>query len=73
MPYDITQTYDGKWRTPPRRNFYRACCDCGLVHKIDFRVLRMIRRYKGGWSKAAIQGAAYSVQLRAYRAPMSEV
>lgn len=37
--YDISQTIDGKWRTPPRnRHFYRACCDCGLVHREEYRV-----------------------------------
>lgn len=36
--YDISQTYDGRWRTPPRKNFYRACCDCGLVHREEYRV-----------------------------------
>jgi hypothetical protein len=34
----ISQTYDGEWRTPPRKNFYRACCDCGLVHREEYRV-----------------------------------
>lgn len=36
--YDISQTYDGFWRTPPLRHFYRACCDCGLVHREEFRI-----------------------------------
>ena len=62
----------GEWQTPVMRGYRMKCCDCGLVHEIDFRVLRMIRRYKGGWSRAAVQGAAYAVQMRAYRAPTSE-
>lgn len=36
--YDISQTIDGQWRTPTRKNFYRACCDCGLVHREEYRV-----------------------------------
>lgn len=36
--YDISQTIDGEWRTPPRKRFYRACCDCGLVHREEYRV-----------------------------------
>lgn len=26
------------WIQPIRRGYKMACCDCGLVHKIDFRV-----------------------------------
>jgi hypothetical protein len=38
MKRDISQTYDGEWRTPPRKEFFRACCDCGLVHREEYRV-----------------------------------
>lgn len=36
--YDFIQTYDGEWNTPPTRVYYRACCDCGLVHKEQYRL-----------------------------------
>lgn len=36
--YNISQTIDGEWRTPPLEYFYRACCDCGLVHKEEYRI-----------------------------------
>ncbi len=29
----------GDWELPAQRNFKLACCDCGLVHTIDFRVV----------------------------------
>lgn len=29
---------DGSWIEPTRRGFQWACCDCGLVHDLDFRV-----------------------------------
>lgn len=28
----------GDWIRPVPRGYKAACCDCGLVHKIDFRV-----------------------------------
>lgn len=34
----FTQIYDGEWEYPRRRGYSLACCDCGLVHKMDFRV-----------------------------------
>lgn len=29
---------DGAWVQPVRRNYGMACCDCGLVHRLDFRI-----------------------------------
>lgn len=30
----------GEWEEPPKhpRTYHLACCDCGLVHKMNFRV-----------------------------------
>lgn len=33
---------DGKWVQPSMRDFRMACCDCGLVHVLDFRVVRAV-------------------------------
>lgn len=33
------QQVDGEWVQPIRRGYKMACCDCGLVHKVDFRVV----------------------------------
>jgi Zn-finger protein len=27
---------DGDWVKPIRRNYKWQCCDCGLVHRVDF-------------------------------------
>jgi len=29
---------EGEWVLPVRRGYKMACCDCGLVHRIDFRL-----------------------------------
>ena len=34
-----------KWIAPlhgghGRRNYHLACCDCGLVHKVQFRIIK---------------------------------
>lgn len=31
---------DGQWVQPRRRDYRVACCDCGLVHRMDFRIYR---------------------------------
>jgi hypothetical protein len=28
----------GQWVQPVRRGYKMACCDCGLVHRINFRL-----------------------------------
>lgn len=30
---------DGDWIRPTRRGFKEQCCDCGLVHRMDFRIV----------------------------------
>jgi len=29
---------EGKWVEPVEAGYKMACCDCGLVHNLDFRV-----------------------------------
>jgi hypothetical protein len=36
----------GEWVQPVRRGYKMACCDCGLVHKMNFRLIK----YKSGIS-----------------------
>ena len=36
MKYDEPEA--GEWVQPIRRGYKMCCCDCGLVHKMDFRV-----------------------------------
>lgn len=31
---------DGEWVQPKRRAYRLACCDCGLIHRINFRVVK---------------------------------
>ncbi len=31
---------DGEWFEPAQKNHIMGCCDCGLVHKVDFRIYK---------------------------------
>ncbi len=64
LPEDFRDVKPGEWVTPVHQGYLLKCCDCGLVHRFDFRV---IKAHKMG-SMAQIQGAKYKVQMRAYRA-----
>lgn len=44
MKYPIFQS--GEWMTPDIDNFKMACCDCGLVHKVKFRVEKGLLQLK---------------------------
>lgn len=33
------QIHDGEWFTPKRKGFREQCCDCGLVHIVDYRIV----------------------------------
>lgn len=36
MKYDEPKA--GEWVQPRRRGYKMACCDCGLVHTMNFRI-----------------------------------
>ena len=38
MAVAYNQRYDGEWVDVTEERFY-ACCDCGLVHRYEHRVL----------------------------------
>lgn len=46
---------NGEWVQPVPRGYKMACCDCGLVHVIDFRVIKYAN------------GKRTKVQFRAFR------
>ena len=42
----FTRHRDGEWIQPLRRGYRLACCDCGLVHRIDLRIVRGRIQYR---------------------------
>lgn len=38
MKYD--KPIANEWVQPVRRGYRMMCCDCGLVHELDFRVMK---------------------------------
>lgn len=35
----LTQRKSGEWVQPRMKNYFMQCCDCGLIHRINFRVV----------------------------------
>lgn len=68
IPEVFKQVKPGDWQQPIPRGYLMQCCDCGLVHRVDFRVIKVNRGTRKGKRYATIQGERYRVQLRAWRA-----
>ncbi len=43
-PVRYEQTYPDEWISPVHRGYRMKCCHCGLVHSIDFKVVREGKR-----------------------------
>ena len=31
---------EGQWVQPRMKNYYLKCCDCGLTHRVNFRLVK---------------------------------
>lgn len=40
------QEYDNEWIQPIRKGYKMMCCDCGLVHDVDFKLVKHGRGHK---------------------------
>ena len=38
--YLFKQMQDDEWHAPRRKNYGLQCCDCGLVHRVDFKLIK---------------------------------
>lgn len=53
MADDFPSVEAGEWVQPVRSGYLMECCDCGLVHRLDFRLIK--------W------GRGHRIQFRAFR------
>ena len=54
----LQKAKDREWLQPKRKGFLMGCCDCGLVHRMDFVVVK----------DGKVLGKEFKVQFRASRA-----
>ncbi len=50
----MEEVKSGQWVQPVRKGYLMACCDCGLIHRLNFRLVK--------------RGRGQSIQLQAFRA-----
>lgn len=53
------------WQAPTMKRYRMGCCDCGLVHDLQFKVLRVKTRSKGAFTGDEVPG--HRVMFRAKR------
>lgn len=52
------QVGPGEWQQPILKGYRMACCDCGLVHTMDFRIVKgkiQFRAFRNERSTAAMR------------------
>jgi hypothetical protein len=55
-----------RWINPIMDNYLLKCCDCGLVHKMQFRVIFESKYDKKKWA-TILKDEAFKVEFRARR------
>ena len=58
---------DGEWVQPVRRGYLVACCDCGLVHRMNFRIYGGRVQFQA-WRHPRSTGALRAANTRKRRA-----
>ena len=69
-PEHETASGYSRWIRPIMRSYMMSCCDCGLVHEMQFKAVKVVKRGKAGyWSGLLLPNRDYRVMFRARRAP----
>jgi len=58
----LTPVKDNEWIQPIEHGYMMSCCDCGLIHKMNFRVV------DGRAEFQASRAVGYTKQYRMHRA-----
>ena len=43
IPKNFYAVSDGEWIKPKRRGYLIQCCDCGLIHRMNFKLIKIGR------------------------------
>jgi hypothetical protein len=55
------------WIKPVMNGYKMQCCDCGLIHELDFQVVKVLERRKNGDLELTYAGPEYEVEFMARR------
>lgn len=54
---EYAQAYDGEWMPIPWRGFREQCCECALIHVVDYRVVNGTLEFRCSIDKRATTAA----------------
>lgn len=63
----VTKSGWSYWQKPRMKGYLMQCCDCGLIHEVEFRVYRIIERHSNGTKTMEMAGEDYEVGIRMRR------
>jgi len=58
---------ENEWIKPIMENYKAECCDCGLVHEIDFRVVEILKRFPNGENEYQPVEGNFEIEFRVRR------
>lgn len=57
-----------RWQQPKMKGYLMQCCGCGLIHEMEFGILRKIKdKARGYWSAVRLAPEKYRVEFRVKR------
>ena len=66
IPYQ--EVKPDSWVKPKMQGYKVECCDCGLIHEVDFRVVKIMERHDNGESTfEPVEDENLEIELRARR------
>ena len=64
-------TKDGwtEWQFPVHKGYLMQCCDCNLVHEVNFKVVEKVSKVKknGDWESEPVKNGKFRVGMRMKR------
>lgn len=63
---------DGEWVNPTRKGYRMMCCDCGLVHTMDFKLVQHGKKGKVIFLRASRDNRATANARREATPPATE-
>lgn len=65
----VTEDGWSEWQFPIHKGYLMQCCDCGLVHEVDFKVVEKIGRIKkdGSWEGEPTKKGKFRVGMKMRR------
>lgn len=58
-----------EWQQPIMKGYLMQCCDCGLIHEMQFKALGQVgpANKRGEWAAKEIKNGRVAMRARRYR------